>query len=67
MVNPPETELRCAPAPRHRWHIGRYQVTCHHGRWDINDGCKGVGGHWTPLGAWLALRRWQRTPSTHVE
>lgn len=58
-----DTELRCAAAPRHRWRIGRYQLAFDHGRWDLNDGCKGVGNHRTPIGAWFALRRWQRTPS----
>ena len=56
-------ETRCAAAPRHRWHIGRYQIEYDHGRWGMNDGCKGVSRYWTPVGAWLALRRWQHTPS----
>jgi hypothetical protein len=62
-----DTGLRCEAAPRHRWRVGRYQVEYHHGRWGINDGCKGVGGHRSPVGAWLALRRWQRTPSLPCE
>jgi hypothetical protein len=61
-----ETELPCA-APRHRWRIGRYQVEYDHGKWGLNDGCKGVGNCHTLIGAWLALRRWQRTPSGPVE
>jgi hypothetical protein len=62
-----ETELHCAAAPRHRWRIGRYQVEYERGKWGISDGCKGVGGHKTPWRAWLALRRWQRTPSGPVD
>jgi hypothetical protein len=59
-----EAELHCEAAPRHRWQIGRYQVAYDHGRWGISDGSKGVMNHRTPLGAWLAFRRWQRTAPT---
>lgn len=62
-----ETELHCAAASRHRWRIGRYQIEYDHGRWGLNDDCKGVAECRSPLGAWLALRRWQRTPSQPVE
>jgi len=60
-------ETRCTAVPRHRWRIGRYQIEYDHGRWGMNDGCKGVSHSRTPIGAWLALRRWQRTPSRPVE
>ena len=62
-----ETELHCAAAPRHRWHIGRYRIEYERGKWGISDGCKGVGNYRTPIGAWLALRRWQRTPTQPAE
>lgn len=41
----------------------RYQIEYERGRWGMSDGSKGVGGCRTPFGAWLALRRWQRTPT----
>lgn len=56
-------ELQCEAAPRHRWRIGRYQITHERHRWGLSDGCKGVGGCKSLIHAWLALRRWQRTPS----
>jgi hypothetical protein len=59
-------ETRCGAAPRHRWRIGRYEIDYEHGRWGMSDGCKGAGQCRTPWGAWLALRRWQRTPSQPV-
>jgi len=61
-----DTGLPCA-APRHRWQIGRYQVSYDHGRWGICDGCKGVDGCPSLIGAWFALRRWQRTPAQPCE
>jgi len=62
-----ETELRCAAAPLHRWHLGRYRIEYEHGKWGISDRCKGVGGYRNPISAWLALRRWQRTLSQPVD
>ena len=60
---PHELDVQASAAPRHRWQIGRYQIEYERGRWGMSDGSKGVGGCRTLLGAWLALRRWRRTPS----
>jgi hypothetical protein len=65
-MNEPEAE-HCAAAPRHRWQIGRYRLEYDSGRWGLSDRCKGVGNCRTPLGAWLALRRWQRVKTEPVE
>ncbi len=56
----------CAAAPRYRWRIGRYCLEYDPGSWGLNDGCKGVSNHRTPLTAWLALRRWQRVKTGPV-
>ena len=63
------TELeRCTQAPP-TWRIGRYRFERwpraasgpgSRGRWGCGDGMRGVGGHRTPVGAWLSLWRWIR-------
>jgi hypothetical protein len=48
-----------------RYRLGKF--TFEHqpnGRWGVSDGMLGVGGHRTPLGAYLALRRWRRDPAS---
>lgn len=47
--------------------IGKYRFafTWDH-KWECSD-CKvgrGVAGHWTPIHAWLACRKWARYPAT---
>jgi hypothetical protein len=52
-----------------RWRIGSVEFEClpraesgpgSRGRWGASNGSVGVGGHRTPVGALLALRRWAR-------
>lgn len=47
-------------APRH-WHLGSYRIDYWRGRWGLSDGHRASWPHRTPLTAWLALRRYQRT------
>jgi len=57
---------RCCAAPP-SWQVGRWRferwprrVTGGRGRWGCSNGSLGVANYRTPLGAWLALRRWAR-------
>jgi hypothetical protein len=60
---------RCCAAPP-SWQIGRYRFErwpraatgpgSRGRRWGCSNGCLGVANYRTPLGAWLALRRWAR-------
>lgn len=53
--------------PRPAFAIGRYEFArTRNGRWECSDlkRGRGVGGCRTPLGAYLALRRWQKEPAT---
>ncbi|WP_432679140.1 hypothetical protein ACRAJ3_09715 [Rhodococcus pyridinivorans] len=51
--------------PHYLFRIGRYQFGYSRWhRWECSDGMRGVGGYLTPLGAWLAQRRWARVDSS---
>lgn len=64
--------LTRADPPRRRWRVGRYefhriprsQVPHLSGRWGVSDGQTGTGFCKTPLGAWLAHRRWKHEALT---
>lgn len=58
-----------AQPPTWRWRIGPYEFAryrrahaLHRGLWECSAHGSGVGGHRTPVGAFLHLRRWLREP-----
>ncbi|WP_156665606.1 hypothetical protein [Rhodococcus phenolicus] len=47
--------------PNYRFRIGRYQFGYSRWhRWECSDGMRVVAGHRTPIGAWLAQRKWAK-------
>lgn len=69
----PDENLPCAVGRRRQ--IGSYTFELSplpgprrgsRGRWGVSNGCKGMFGHRTPVGAWIALQRWLRTPTEPI-
>ena len=58
-----DTDQKMA-APRRMFRIGRYAFSLGVMRWECTDGMRGVCGYRTPIGAYIALRRWQRVKAT---
>jgi hypothetical protein len=60
-------DLPCK-APDHRWTLFGYTFSVYTSgpqrwRWEASAHGRGVGGHRTPLGAFLHLRRWMKEPA----
>lgn len=60
-----EIEFLPVQGPRHRWTVGAYTFALYttgpqRWRWECSAYGRGVGGHRTPVGACIALRRWLR-------
>jgi hypothetical protein len=50
------------------YHLGKLRFEHqHNGRWGVSDGMLGVSNRRTPLGAYLALRRWRKVPNRPIK